>query len=186
MAKKPLKLRWKMLIYSLKHERKFLLSKFLYKTHALARPEWSAYWNDAEDNYSRLNVKDKLVYDIGCDYGVTPTYFLRNGATQVVGFSLDRQVFHTPNYSHYIGWTAKQMMESKANYNGQRCALKMDCEGLEWQFSQEWVEQFDDWVICCHYPVQNEKLFDWIKSHGENIGHQGETEFAIYKKKTST
>ena len=132
--------------------------------------------------YDTLDVAGRTVIDVGCDYGVTPMYFLSRGAKKVIGFSEWPQRFYSFDYRHIRGHaTADQIMDRCPSCDDR--VLKTDVEGLEWDFDPEWVGKFHDWIIVCHYPVRNQELLDWLKKHGTLIGSQPEVnEFAIYQR----
>ena len=61
--------------------------------------KWSEWYQDCLDIYWRLDVRDKVVLDIGSDFGTTPMFFLTQmGAKKVVGVSLESQYFSHMNY----------------------------------------------------------------------------------------
>ena len=65
-------------------------------------------------------------------------------------------------------------------------ALKIDAEGMEWDFWPDWIGSFHDWIVCCHYPVLNAELHKWLIENGEVIAtpdpDRKNGEFAVYKK----
>ncbi len=169
------------------------------KLHILKLEE-SQYYPECERFYSGLDVIGKIVIDVGCDFGTTPMYFLRKGAFVVFGFSKEKQYFHDFHYIHYkvdedpLYSTTESLpiltfpliMQS---LKPRHAVLKSDCEGCEWNFTKEFIETFDDWVIAVHTPITNESLYQYIKDNGENIGNQrsgkdlGVEEIGIYRKK---
>lgn len=149
-------------------------------TNTLFRPEWSVFWRDAAVFYRSLDVKGRHVIDVGSDFGTTPMFFLRQGAKDVIGYSLDKQMFHHKAYRHIQGQSTGRQIMDQCDPAG--AALKMDAEGLEWQFDADWISRCHDWVIALHIPVESPELHDWIKENGILIGDQGPTEFAIYEK----
>ena len=165
------------------------------KLHILKLEE-SQYYPECERFYSGLDVAGKIVIDVGCDFGTTPMYFLRKGAKFVMGFSMDSQYFYDVGYIHYnvnddpnvlLEFIQKrQQMKTIASLP---FVLKSDCEGCEWNFTKEFIETFDDWIIAVHTPITNESLYQYIKDNGENIGNQrsgkdlGIEEIGVYRKK---
>ena len=158
------------------------------KLHILTL-EKSQYYNDCVRFYNTLDVKDKIVFDVGCDFGTTPMYFIRKGAIKVIGFSKDNQYFFDYRYKHFnvdanpdsLSNVIKDMTNIKQSMDKQ-IVLKADCEGCEWNFTQEMIEKFDDWVIAVHSPILNHDLFEYILKHGELIGSQPGSEFGIFHK----
>jgi len=154
-----------------------------------ALPELSPYWSECRKFYKYLNVKGKIVYDIGDDFGTSPMFFIQRGADYVYGMSLDDAIFSHDRYSHqkrefdFIDSIVEVVEIRKANPEKQ-IVLKADCEGCEWSFTKEFIEHFDDWVIALHAPVRNKELYNYIWKNGEFIGRpvpEG-PEFAVYGK----
>ena len=48
------------------------------------------YGEDYESQWGKVDYTNKLVLDIGCDYGSTADFFLRKGASLVVGIDINR------------------------------------------------------------------------------------------------
>lgn len=167
--------------YYFARNRKGLLNRMVMEWHLPVRPQWTIFWRDAAF-YDTLDVAGRTVIDVGCDYGVTPMYFLSRGAKKVIGFSEWPQRFYSFDYRHIRGHaTADQIMDRCPSCDDR--VLKTDVEGLEWDFDPEWIGKFHDWIIVCHYPVRNQELLDWLKKHGTLIGSQPEVnEFAIYQR----
>ena len=153
--------------------------------------EKSQYYPACEEFYSKLDVRDKIVIDMGDDFGTTPMYFLRRGAQTVIGFSKDEQYFHDIHYKHYNlnvnNFTFSTIISSikrfKEETTPDALVLKSDCEGCEWNFTQEFIELFEDWIIAVHTPIENNELYNYIKENGELIGKEEGSEIGIYKKK---
>ena len=166
------------------HDRRKFYSDLLKRLHLLTLKS-SEYYPECEKFYSILDVKDKIVYDVGCDFGTTPMYFLRKGPFAVFGFSKEKQYFHAFHYIHYkvdedpLLITLPPIMQS---INPRHLVLKSDCEGCEWNFTQEMIEKFGDWIIAVHSPILNHDLFEYILKHGESIGSQPGSEFGIFHK----
>ena len=172
------------------HDKPKFWSDVRRKLHIL-KLEKSHYYPECERFYSDLDVKDKVVMDVGDDFGTTPMYFLRKGATTVFGFSKDKQYFHNNHYIHYnvdqdphvLPTAIQDIKLIKIEMSPPHIALKSDCEGCEWDFTPEFIETFDDWIIAVHNPVKNPDLLKYIQDNGTLIGDQGKIEFGIYKKK---
>ncbi len=168
------------------HDKLTFWSNFQQSLHIL-KLEKSKYYPECEQFYSKLDVKDKVVIDVGSDFGTSPMYFIKNGATKVIGFSMGKQYFKDYKYKHFdlneqpdvLQRTIIGLWLSETT----NMVLKSDCEGCEWNFTTQFIESFEDWIIACHMPIQNPVIFDYIQSHGELIGKQEGSEFGIYKKK---
>lgn len=159
------------------------------RLHTL-RLEKSQYYSDCLRFYSSLDVKGKVIIDVGDDFGTTPMYFLRKGAETVVGFSKDKQYFRNKHYKHYnvdeepmyLPATIAKIKEIKEAMYPPNLVLKSDCEGCEWDFTKEFIDAFDDWVIALHTPIKDLELYQYIKQNGVLIDKKEEVEFEIYKK----
>lgn len=178
----------KLMLWYLLHDRKKFRSDILKKLHLLTL-ESSEYYPECETFYSQLDVRNKVVMDVGCDFGTTPVYFLRKGASAVIGFSKDKQYFRKPHYEHHdltaepeaLSRAIEKILDSKRE-SRDPMVLKSDCEGCEWDFTEKFVDRFDDWIIAVHTPVRNQNLLDHVKKSGKLIGSQKGCEFGIYKK----
>ena len=185
----------KLELWYLLHDRRKFFSDLYRKLHVLTLKR-SQYYPECERFYSLMNVKGKIVIDIGCDFGTTPMYFLSRGAVTVIGFSKDKQYFHDNHYRHYdvdqdphvLPTAIQNIKRIKDEMTPPHIVLKSDCEGCEWNFTKEFIETFEDWIIAVHTPITNEKLYGYIKANGENIGDQisgrnlGVQEIGIYRK----
>ena len=158
------------------------------KLHILTL-EKSQYYNDCVRFYNTLDVKDKIVMDVGCDFGTTPMYFIRKGAIKVIGFSKDNQYFFDSRYKHFnvdvepnsLSNVIRDITNIKQSMDKQ-IVLKADCEGCEWNFTKEFINSFDDWIIAVHTPIRNNELYNYIKENGDLIGKQEGSEIGIYRK----
>ena len=50
-----------------------------------------SYENEYPDAYRYIDVKDKVVLDIGADIGTSAKWFINQGAKKVICYSLDMQ-----------------------------------------------------------------------------------------------
>ena len=167
------------------HDRRKFYSDLRKRLHLLTLKS-SEYYPECEKFYSILDVKDKIVYDVGCDFGTTPMYFIKKGAAKVIGFSRDKQYFYDYRYKHFNSDVSLLIPsisnEINASNDKRRFVLKSDCEGCEWNFTQDFIELFEDWIIAVHTPILNPDLFEYILKHGELIGSQPGSEFGIFHK----
>lgn len=157
-----------------------------------------------------FDVRDKIVVDIGADFGTSPLYFLAKGAKYVVGFSLEKQYFYHPKYMHIVGidyypedslkmWeietgndplkTIDIDLEIQPEVPISDMVLKCDAEGWEWNLSAGFIDSMHDWIIALHCPILNPFLFEWIKKNGLLVAQpiafptKNGDEFAIYRKR---
>ena len=95
---------------------------------------------DISKSYHYISVKDKVVLDVGADFGFSPLYFIKEGAKSVVAFSLDRQMSglrHKDIKFHREAWDGADYF---ANIG------KFDCEGREYIKPLKWY--FDSFESC--------------------------------------
>ena len=97
------------------HNRKGLLNRLVMEYHIPIRPWWSIFWHEAH-LYDSLEVRGMDVIDVGCDYGVTPMYFLARGARSVTGFSEWEPRFYHSAYLHHTGRTTAARITMAATY----------------------------------------------------------------------
>jgi len=139
----------------------------------------SEYYSECINYYSHLNVKNKYVLDIGSDFGTTPMYFLQRGALTILGISEMKQYFYNDNYRQLDIMPIHKVFDLQKLMHFQ--VLKSNSNGFEWNFTKEFINSFQDWIIVCHYPIQNPELFKFIEFEGKLIGK--EEYGAVYKKR---
>ena len=148
--------------------------------------EQSTWYKDCVKYYSNLNVEGKSVLDIGSDFGTSPMYFIKNGATMVIGVSFEDQYFKDGKYTHHK--FTKDNVENFEIFDMAKRLLyhldilKCDAEGFEWQLTPQFIESFEDWVVSLHTPITNPELYEWIKKNGKLLGTEITEEFATYQK----
>ena len=130
----------------------------------IADPRKSWQWKDSETHYNGVDVKGKRALMLGSDYGVTPMYLIQKGVESVVGFSLWKQYFFHPRYTHI---RARFSMDGIRGMDFD--VLFADCEGCEYQLREYFLSSLDDYVICFHDPIGNQQLFDYVKSQSVSI-----------------
>lgn len=147
----------------------------------IADPRKSVLWEESDEHYKGLNVKNERVLVLGSDYGVTPMYFLSKGAKSVVGYSLWKQYFFHSDYEH------RQEPFTMDKIKGERFdVMTADCEGCEYLLTNDFLENLKSYVICFHAPVENEQILQYVKGIGISIPPpepvpQSKQEIAIYE-----
>ena len=148
--------------------------------------EDAPYYEEFDKYYKTLDVKNKLVVDLGSDIGASPMYFIKNGANTVIGFSRNKQYFRNVRYHHINTLERPEVLSktiAKITRMKEEIVLKSDCEGCEWKLPKEFIDEFEDWIIAVHNPVGNRELMDYIVTHGILIAEPEGSEFGIYQKK---
>lgn len=119
------------------------------------------YDEDYNEQYGMLDYNDKVVLDIGADYGSTALFFLRNGAKKVIGIETNKDYFYILNK---IGKRVKEIVpiefKIECGYNISNLIkdyspdiVKMDCDGCEvfiLQMVDGDIRLVKDWVIELH------------------------------------
>jgi SAM-dependent methyltransferase len=170
--------------WNLAYNRRVVIPSLLRSFHCLPL-ELSEWYPDCLKYYSDLNVRGKVVLDVGCDFGTSPLYFIRRGAKLVIGVSLEPQYFRDNHYLHYHIPDKDErdaIMDTLVRWSILCDVLKVDAEGLEWEMWPAFIMQFEDWIISLHTPIRNPPLYEWIKEHGELMGTEATEEFATYRK----
>lgn len=100
---------------------------------------------DISKSYHYIDVKDKIVLDVGADFGFSPLYFIKEGAKSVIAFSLDRQMGglkHKAIEFHREAWDGSDYFAEIG---------KFDCEGCEYIKPLEWYfVTFDSCYLAIH------------------------------------
>ena len=130
----------------------------------VADPSKSWAWKESEAHYSSIDVKGKKVLMLGSDYGITPMYLLDKGAGSVVGFSLWKQYFFDPRYTHIMSPFTMDMIDGM-DFD----VMFSDCEGCEYLLTNDYLATLKGYVICFHAPIENHELFDHVKSESDFI-----------------
>jgi hypothetical protein len=107
---------------------------------------------ETRDMYGMLDFKDKIVIDIGADYGITPRYFLSKGASRVICYEAN-PVLHR---RLLLEMGNDNRIEINGSWNGVYLPhgdiLKMDCEMCEYMIKEEQLQAFPQWAIGVHRP----------------------------------
>ena len=100
-----------------------------------------SYLNEYRKAYITIDVKDKIILDIGADVGTSAFYFLTLGAKKIICYSLENQKI----FDEKIEWHGKWYGEyTYADI------LKIDCEGCECMLTKEIIEKYNEWYIAIH------------------------------------
>jgi len=131
---------------------------------------------DIFETYGKYRYDGKVVFDIGADFGLSPAFFLHQGASKVIAYSPERQKNWLKDLRiewHREYWKGK-FHEAEV--------IKIDCEGCEYQRPVDFYFWYPEALIAIHdlgdgrfreyfqtlskkcvlvYSVGNERLFYW-------------------------
>jgi hypothetical protein len=100
-----------------------------------------SYEDEYPLSYKYIDVKDKIVLDIGADIGTSAKWFIEHGASKVIAYSLDLQEIFDDKIEWHFEWHGEYI---KAD------VLKIDCEGCECMLTQNMIEKYKEWYIAIH------------------------------------
>lgn len=100
-----------------------------------------SYINEYPQSYKFINIKDKIVLDIGGDVGTSAFYFLALGAKKVIVYSLQQQKVFDSRIEWHNEWNGLYIPAD---------VLKIDCEGCECSLTKETIEKYNEWYIAIH------------------------------------
>lgn len=119
------------------------------------------YNENYEELYGFLDYKDKVVLDVGADYGSTPLFFLSKGAKKVIAVEMNEEYAKT---LIQISKTEKRIIpvifKINSGYNISNLIkkyspdiVKMDCDGCEVfiiQMIDEDIRMVKEWIMEIH------------------------------------
>ncbi len=114
--------------------------------------------------YGCLDVKGKIVIDVGGYNGDTASFFLKRGAAKVIVFEADdgkraeieKKFANNPAVEVYGAWTGEALPTGDV--------LKMDIEGAEKYLTEEMLTQYSQFVVGLHPTKLTEE--DYVRLHG--------------------
>ena len=172
--------------YDLKFDKKFNsenLREFALKldhiNHAksfVRAVEWLIIKNEVRrGDYSRLNVKDKVVIDRGAYRGETAEYFLEKGAKRVIAFEPNMDNYNDIKDNEFIDKSFVPLREDTVDSILSRGeCIKCDCEGAERYIlnaSPETMAKISEIIIEVHDNIDSDmwwKLSYFLKQNGFN------------------
>jgi len=120
---------------------------------------------DMFKTYGKYHYDGKVVLDIGADFGLSPAFFLHQGASKVIAYSPERQK----------NWLRDSRIEwHRKCWNGQfhqADILKIDCEGCEYSRPLDWyTKNFHSSLFAIHDFPQYHNLFEKYREALLNLG----------------
>ena len=107
-----------------------------------------------ENQYGRLNVRNRIVVDIGGGCADTAIYFIARGASHVYSYEPDKLTYETGKSNirlnemeGKITFINSRYSSGKAHAKGK--VLKMDCEGCEYECLKDFIG-YDEIILEFH------------------------------------
>lgn len=131
-----------------------------------------------KEPYKHLNVKGKVVYDIGASVGDTALYFLLRGAKRVYGYEADEARYQTSLQN----WRNLKQLEDFIPFNNRvealgsitfepNSVLKMDIEGGEYEIfrtaNRGDLANIEEIILEFHKGDQPIKA--WLEDYGYEV-----------------
>lgn len=122
---------------------------------------------DYDKHWNYVSFKNKVVLDLGADYGSTASYFLYRGAKRVVAVEGNEQFAKAlwKNFKKNNKVTPIELFINSSsdidNLINQYTpdVIKVDIEGCELSLlSCQNIEQVKEWLIECHSPQIHDKI----------------------------
>ncbi|MCS7097351.1 MAG: hypothetical protein NZ926_02705 [Candidatus Methanomethylicia archaeon] len=133
------------------------------------------YGEDYDMHWNFTSFKDKIILDLGADYGSTAYYFLRKKAKKIIAVEGDPQLasklrLHFQNdkdkvipIEDFID-SPKKIEKLISEYNPN--LVKVDIEGSEkYLLEVDNVEQVDEWLIEAHSEEIYQALYRFLVEH---------------------
>ncbi len=117
-----------------------------------------SYENEYPDAYRYIDVKDKVVLDIGADIGTSAKWFINQGAKKVICYSLDMQKIFDDKIEWHFEWHGEYVFAQ---------VLKIDCEGCECMLTPELINRYPEWYIAIH---TFSKCYNEMKKYIKRMG----------------
>jgi len=151
---------------------------FIYHNLAIMNGKWEYnILKECYEVYGRYDYNDKIILDIGADFGLSPKFFIDHGAKKVIAYSPMRQKrqFMDPK----IEWNRKYWKgeEISADF------LKIDCEGCEYEKPINFYLNYYPEAIVAIHDLGNEEFheyFDTLWKRGANLIYHTGNEYVFY------
>lgn len=108
------------------------------------------YFTSCMEGYQALDVKDKVVVDIGADWGNSVVFWWLKGAKKVIAYEADRHCYGSLKTLVEQG---KVPLDFRGPWHGEYPkgdVLKIDCEGCESWFDLAMLSAYQQWAVALH------------------------------------
>ena len=107
-----------------------------------------------ENQYGRLNVRNRKVVDIGGGCADTAIYFVARGALHVYSYEPDKPSYENGKANIRLNGMGKKITFVNSRYGGAKMrakgtVLKMDCEGCEYEYLRDFIG-YDELILEFH------------------------------------
>lgn len=120
--------------------RKRLREWLLAKLKAIDARQFTDYFEEALEAYN-IDVKDRVVVDIGADWGSSSLYFLARGARKVIAFDRVEPKLQLKGIEWHGLWNGSYVPGD---------ILKVDCEGCECNADPSLFFQYETSLVAVH------------------------------------
>ena len=145
--------------------------------YALLGAEQDAHEIFVKQPYKPLNVKGKVVYDVGSSVGDTAVYFLSRGAEAVIGYESDKErdelAWKNKQFNNMTWFFPNHVKLTKLNISceHENAVMKMDIEGGEYDVIlnalKDRLRQFEEIILEFHEG--DKMLVEKLKASGFKV-----------------
>jgi len=137
--------------------RKGLREWLLARLNAIDARQFASYFEEALEAYN-IDVKDRVVIDVGADWGSSSLYFLARGARKVVAFDRVEPKLQVKGIEWHGLWNGSYVSGD---------ILKVDCEGCECGADPSLFLQYEASLVAVHrFTACYSALAGFLREHG--------------------
>ena len=138
--------------------KKRLREWLLTKLNVIDAKVFAGYFEEALEGYNTIDVKGKVVVDIGADWGSTSLYFLARGARKVIAFDRVEPKLQVKGIEWHGLWNGSPVPGD---------ILKVDCEGCECNAEPSLFFQYEASLVAVHrFAPCYSALSGQLREHG--------------------